>query len=187
MERIDDTENNGTGKSSTKNAQGEGTIRWRRGKAEVRLSLGSLGRKNFSLPTCNTDRKAEERRILLAELAGKLLAANRIERGYPLLEQAAKAEGRALLQIRGAVDLMCNGETVKAPSAGMTFKDVAEAWLKGQLSAQFPDYVKPRKEADAHLRHLERTVLGADPTLQSMVHAYAAFRGTASYGLAGAG
>ena len=28
---------------------------------------------------------------------------------------------------------------------------------------------------------------GADPTLQSMVHAYAAFRGTASYGLAGAG
>jgi len=31
------------------------------------------------------------------------------------------------------------------------------------------------------------SLLGADPTLQSMVHAYAAFRGTASYGLAGAG
>lgn len=180
MEHVDTTPKNGAAKNTTKNAQGEGSVRWRRGKAEVRLSLGPLGRKNFSLPTCTTASKAEERRVLLAELAGKLLAANRIERGLPLLEQAARAEGRELTLVRGAIDLMCKGETVKAPSPGMTFKEVAESWLKGELTRQFPDHVKPRKEADVHLRHLERAVfpvVGAIPMSRfTLEHAEEAMR-----------
>ncbi|XXT23981.1 hypothetical protein WME94_20805 [Sorangium sp. So ce429] len=82
-----------------------------RGKTwTARLSLGEAGRPTFSLPTCRTEHEANARLEVLADLAGRLLAAGQIVLGMPLLEQAAACEGTALRDVRLAIDRLCRGE-----------------------------------------------------------------------------
>lgn len=102
--------------SSSKNGHGKGTSRWRSGRADVRLSLGELGRKTFALPTCKTEKQAEERCALLATLADKLIAAGRVEKGLLLLVRAAERDGVALEQVVRAVDAVARGEVIRKSS-----------------------------------------------------------------------
>jgi integrase len=141
-----------------KNGQNAGSVRWRKGKADVRLSLGQGRRKTFQLPTCKTEAEAEKRRALLAELAAKLRAAGRVDMGLPLLERAAEREGTALADVVRAIEAMCKGEVIRKPTGKTTFRQVAEQWLSGELHRRFPDNIKIRKQAGAELRALERHV-----------------------------
>ncbi|MFO0593584.1 MAG: tyrosine-type recombinase/integrase [Polyangiaceae bacterium] len=135
-------------KDTADNPSKRGTVRWRGGKADLRLSLGeTLGRKTFALPTCKTAAQAETRRAFVSELADRLIAAGRIEIGLPLIEKAAKAEGKILTQIKYSVEHICKGESSKLPTGETTFEDVATKWLTGELSRQFKDNVKPRQNA----------------------------------------
>ncbi|WP_438022648.1 hypothetical protein [Sorangium sp. So ce233] len=62
------------------------------------------------MPTCRTEHEANARLEVLADLAGRLLAAGQIVLGMPLLEQAAAREGTALRDVRLAIDQLCRGE-----------------------------------------------------------------------------
>ncbi len=147
-------------KDTTKNSQRGGTVRFRKGKFDVRLSLGSLKRKTFQLPFCKTEKEAEERRELMANLSAKLIASGRIEMGFPLIKKAAVLEGKALSDVVRAVDLIANGEVVvrKQPTGEATFRDVATQWLNGDLSKKYKDQIKPLKHPAQVVSLLERLV-----------------------------
>lgn len=148
----------GSDTKSSKNAQRAGSVRWRDGKADVRLSLGPLGRKTFQLPTCKTEPQAEKRRALLSELAEKLLAAGRIELGFPLLERAAQREGTALADVVRAVDAIANGDVVVRPKAEMTFRQLGEMWTSGEIARRYPDHVEQKATAGDDVSRLEKYV-----------------------------
>jgi integrase len=146
-------------KSSTKNSQRAGSIRWRDGKADVRLSLGELGRKTFLLPTCKTDAHAEQRRELLADLAKRLDAAGRLRLGLPLLESIAAREGRDLANAVRAATMMANGEVLTMPTGAMTIGTLAEKWTSGELTRLYPGYIKAKKSFGTEVSFLNNHVL----------------------------
>ncbi|XXY13487.1 tyrosine-type recombinase/integrase [Sorangium sp. So ce216] len=142
-----------------KRANGSGSVRLRGKTWTARLSLGEAGRCTFSLPTCRTEQEANARLQVLAELAGRLLAAGQIVIGVPLLEQAASREGTALRDVRLAIDQLCKGEARPRSSGDTTFAEFAERVLSGHLAEQYPLHVKPLRHPEQY-RHKLNHVLG---------------------------
>jgi integrase len=127
-----------------KNGQNQGSVRWRNGKADVRFSLGGNRRKTFKLPTCKTPEQAEARRVLLAELIGKLAAAERTDLGMPFLEQAATREGRTLNDVVLTIERLAKGELAKKPTGETTIEQLGEMWLSGELARRYPGHIKAK-------------------------------------------
>ncbi|AUX39930.1 uncharacterized protein SOCE26_013250 [Sorangium cellulosum] len=142
-----------------KRANGAGSVRLRGKTWTARLSLGKAGRPTFSLPTCRTEHEANARLEVLADLAGRLLAAGQIVLGMPLLEQAAAREGNALRDVRLAIDQLCRGEARARATGETTFGEFAERVLSGQLAEQYPDHVKKIRGVGTY-RHRLNNVLG---------------------------
>src|SRR5262245_43922025 len=96
-----------------KSANGKGSIRWSGGRAHVRIGLGPpFGRRTFVLaPNITTEARAEERRAVLADLAGRLRVAGRLAAALPLLERLASREGaREVASVRAAIETMIKGD-----------------------------------------------------------------------------
>ncbi|WP_437779107.1 tyrosine-type recombinase/integrase [Sorangium sp. So ce1097] len=148
-----------------KRANGSGSVRLRRNTWTARLSLGEAGRRTFSLPTCRNEQEANARLEVLADLAGRLLAAGQIVLGLPLLEHAAAREGNALRDVRLAIDQLCRGEARARATGETTFAEFAERVLSGALAEQYPDHVKVIRSADDYRRRLAHVldVLGPVP------------------------
>lgn len=129
---------------------GEGSVLWRRGKAQVRLSLGPLGRRAFPLPPSMGEREAEERRGVMAEMARQLCESGQIGVGLPLLQRAAQAADAKT--VKAIVDLsrkVARGEAVMKPSSTTTIRELGERWTSGELARLYRGRIEPRKNAKA--------------------------------------
>lgn len=135
-----------------------GTLEWRRGKPRLRLSLGSFGRRMLTLETCRTQEEAEERRALLCRLAERLVAAGQAAIGFPLLETAAKRDGRALDAVVAAIDKLARGDARPRSSGEMTICALAKRWTSGELAKEHPDHVRTKKTAADDARLFDRYV-----------------------------
>ncbi|WP_441290258.1 tyrosine-type recombinase/integrase [Sorangium sp. KYC3313] len=142
-----------------KRANGSGSVRLRGKTWTARLSLGEAGRSTFSLPTCRTEQEANARLEVLADLAGRLLAAGQIVLGLPLLERAAAREGSALRDVRLAIEQLCRGEARARASGETTFAEFAELVVSGRLAEQYPLHVKALRHPEQY-RHKLNHVLG---------------------------
>lgn len=135
-----------------------GTLEWRRGKARLRLSLGSFGRRMLTLPTCRTQPEAEERRVLLVGLADKLVASGQAAIGFPLLQNAAKRTGAALGAVVQAIERLANGEARAKANRKATMRQIGEQWTSGELHRLYPDHVRTKKTAHGDAQLLKRYV-----------------------------
>ncbi len=136
-----------------------GTLEWRRGKARLRLSLGLFGRRMLTLATCRTEEQAEERRALLGPLADRLVASGQIALGFPLLQLAAKREGRALEDTIKAIERVAKGEARARPTSETTLRAFAHQWTSGALAKLYPDHVREKASAHDDAQRLDRYVL----------------------------
>lgn len=103
------------------------------GKAQVEITLPAFGEKD--------EKKARERTALLAEMARRLTDAARTDVARPLLERAAKAEGKALSDVVEASRRLASGAAVPVSTLA-TFREFGEKWTSGELHRRYPDHVK---------------------------------------------
>ena len=161
--------------------QNTGTIRWRGDRADVRLSLGAPhGRRTFALAVAiTTEAQAAARGALLADLAARLRAVNRVTLALPLLERLAVAEGARDVQVTTkAIEVVIAGDTVALPTSAMTFGELATRWTSGELARLYPDHERPKRTADKDAQRFAsylRDIIGAVPlasfTLDHAKHA----------------
>lgn len=137
-----------------------GSVRWRRGRAYARVTLGPGDRPEYLLATCSAgdEAKAAERARVLAELAQRLRAASQVEVAPRLLERAASRDGRALEDVLEAAERLCAGAAIAPRSARLTIKEFGEQWTKGELHRRWPDHVKLKKSVDDDRERLEKWV-----------------------------
>lgn len=120
----------------------------------VQLRFGKGRRKRFAMPRLSQDPtqdelKANARAATLGELADLLADITRLD-ASALLEFAAGRESDRDFNgaVRAAKDAAKNPEALPAPQKRWTFKDVAEAWLSGEIHRKYPFTLKP-KSADS--------------------------------------
>lgn len=112
----------------------------------ARITLDAGKRRSFGLATCRTEEEARGRADVLAELAGRLRPLGQPELTARLLTQAAEGDELALGDVRRAVErLTASGLAGAAGPAPVTFKDLAERWLSGELAREHPDRVRHRR------------------------------------------
>lgn len=116
----------------------------------VQLRFGKGRRKRFAMPRFSSDvaqdeQKANARAAILGELADLLADITRLD-ASALLEFAAGRESDRDFNgaVRAAREAAKNPEALPAPQKRWTFKDVAEAWLSGDLHKQYPFTLKPK-------------------------------------------
>ncbi|MEZ4308043.1 MAG: winged helix-turn-helix domain-containing protein [Polyangiaceae bacterium] len=124
-----------------------GTLEWRGGRARLRLSLGSFGRRMLTLATCRTEAEAEERRALLVPLAEKLVSSGQAAIGFPLLQNAAKRNGAALEAVVKAIQRLANGEARPRTTGETTIRELARQWTSGELAKLYPGQVREKASA----------------------------------------
>jgi len=111
------------------------------------------GTRNFLLSTCRTEREAEERAKLLAELAQRFRRAGVIDLpdARKLLETAASCARGLLPDIMTVAGELVGGELVDGEDVP-TFKELAKDWTDGKLHREFPDHVKAKDSTVDALR-----------------------------------
>jgi integrase len=135
-----------------------GTIRFRHGIYDVRITLGPNERPCFALPTCKTEAEAKARALVLSGIAERLRAAGHADLAPRFLERAAARDGKALDDVIEAVDRLCAGKVAVPAKVATTFREFAEEWTKGKLHARWPDHVKAKRTADDDRMRLEKHV-----------------------------
>ena len=163
-----------------------GSIYSRAGVWYARL-LMSNERRSFKLSTCANEEQARERVGVLAELSEKLRGAGLAELAPDFIERAAEGDGRALEDVRQAVQKLCeSGVTAARPLVSVTtsFREFAERWTSGELARLYPDHVREKRSAEDDRLRLERhvyPVIGAIPlTAFTLDHAEAVMQGMPS-------
>ena len=117
----------------------------------VRLRFGKGARKRFDV----VDAKREtELRALAAQLAEAEVDP---KRGEAILRDAAKADAAELENIRRLVAELASGDAHARPrvQVGITFRELAEDWVSGELHRKWPDHVKLKSSADKDEGRLE--------------------------------
>lgn len=110
----------------------------------VRLRFGKGARKRFDL----VDAKREnELRALAAQLTEAEVDP---KRGEAILRDAAKADAAELENIKRLVAELASGDAHAKPrvQVGVTFRELAEDWVSGELHRKWPDHVKLKSSAD---------------------------------------
>jgi len=120
----------------------------------VQLRFGKGRRKRFAMPRLSQDpvqdeQKAFARAAILGDLADLLADITRLD-ASALLEFAAGRESDRDFNgaVRAAKDAAKNPEALPSPQKRWTFRDVAEAWLSGEIHRKYPFTLKP-KSADS--------------------------------------
>jgi integrase len=138
--------------------QRTGTVYEASGKWYVRLTLGGR-RESIPLPTCTSRDAAKQRKALLNDLARKLGAAGREDIALELLDRAAARGGKALDEVRRAVNLIASGKVVPTrPGKAPTIRELGQRWTSGELARLYPDHVKEKRSSDNDVSRLERYV-----------------------------
>lgn len=130
-----------------------GELSWTKdGVPVARITLQGKQRASYELTSCRTAEEAEERRLLLADLAARFRKGGVIgsEKARKLLETAASCSAALLPGIATvAAEILGSPlpeRIVKVP----TFREVAKEWTSGELHKRFPDEVRAKdSEIDA--------------------------------------
>lgn len=141
--------------------QATGNAYQSRGRWYARITITTGSRQSFALPTCENETAADARATVLAGIAADLrtamaaghASADLAER---LIKRAAAApEGKPLLAAQKTAEALSRGEKRGPDAAAVTFRDLAEQWLAGDLSREYPDRVRPLKNAASTRSALE--------------------------------
>ncbi len=152
----------------------------------ARVWLGNGQRPSVPLPGCASEADATARLTMLADLATKLRAAKDVapDAARAALERAAVGEGKALDDVRRAIDMISSGEAVlknpqapkptlpsapagspstsSRPSAqqaqGPTLRELGRLWTSGELAREYPDHIRNKRSAEDDSLRLERYV-----------------------------
>ena len=122
------------------------------GRVYARVRFGQNERLEVRLPWARPgDREAAEARsTVIGELCDALIAVGRRDAVKRMAKRAAEADTPArLATVRQAVEAFARGAVQRSADALATFKDVADAWVKGELRKKHPDQV--RSKADFHI------------------------------------
>jgi integrase len=125
-----------------------------RGRWYARVTVATGKRQSFALSTCDNKTAADARASVLASVAASLrgkVGAGEVsaDLAQRLLERAASApEGKALVAVQKTAEALARGEKREAPAAAVTFRDVAERWLSGDLAREYPDRVQAPARPD---------------------------------------
>lgn len=122
------------------------TLEKTKGGWSIQLRFGKGRRKRFTLPAM-TEEKARERQDLLEQLASLLALGEGLDVEAILQAVAVKVTDREFSSaVRAARDLASGKAPPEAPKGPVTFRDVAELWLSGDLHRRFPDVVRGKGE-----------------------------------------
>jgi hypothetical protein len=135
-----------------------GNVYFSLGRWYARVTLGPNERRSYQVPTCANEDQARERLTVLADLAAKLRDAGLGELAPEFLERAAEREGRALDEVRKAVQKLCESGVANREPIAVSFREFAELWTSGKLAQRFPDHVKAKRTADTDTSRLEAHV-----------------------------
>lgn len=118
------------------------------------VSLTLEKREHFCLGACS-DNDAKARQCVLADIANRLKAANKIEYAAALCEQAAGADDRTLAGVMRLVDGVIAGRERAAPSPGVfepdpcvTVGEFGDRWTSNTLASSHRGRVKAIDHAD---------------------------------------
>jgi len=128
-----------------------GTLRLTASGWLAQFSLGGGQRKAVILRTCADEATATRRKLAIAKLVTKLR-----EAGHPtmipnVITDSGAADDAEFRKIALVVDRVAKG---KEPGLsrlhgvrreGTTLEELAKLWTSGDLAAQFPDHVRPKK------------------------------------------
>lgn len=125
-----------------------GNVYESRGRWYARVTVAKGDRPSIPLPTCANEGAALARLAILADLAQKLRTAGQSkEITLGILERAGANDGRALDAVLRAAAAVCSGDAgpKRGAPAAVTFRDVAQRWVSGEIAAEHPDHVKVLK------------------------------------------
>ncbi len=134
-----------------------GNVYERRGKWFARLTIGTKKRQSFMLETCKDERSAVTRQAILAELAAKLRKCGRDDIAPDIIKRAAVRDGKALDEVRKAVDMIASGQVVQK-NLTPTIEQIGKRWTSGELADLYPDRVKRRRSAKTNRYVLDKYV-----------------------------
>ena len=131
------------------------------GRILARVPVGPNNRRTFALPRALTAEQARERSGIMKALAARLLderiasdLVNRI-----LVDVAAAKDEKALDVALVTAEAVASGKRRPPPApTGPTFKDIGQRWTSGQLTQDFPDFVKKKASAAEDAYRLARHV-----------------------------
>jgi integrase len=117
------------------------------GGFRVRLRVGSGQRLRVTIPLMD-ERSASHRAEQLQEMAKALVAAQQTAKARLVLEQAAAATTEAGFKSIAAVaaELCRRGGAVEESPRSLTFRELGEQWVSGDLALRYPDHVKTKRE-----------------------------------------
>jgi integrase len=130
------------------------------GRWYARITVDTGKRTSFALPTCNTEPVANERAAVLAAMAQTLRAGKVApDLAAKLLERAGSAaDAKALAGMQKTAGALARGEARPKLGDAITFRDVAERWLSGELAREYPDRVQAIKSARSNRSVVEKHV-----------------------------
>jgi hypothetical protein len=136
-----------------------GGISVRKGRVYARIRFGKNERFEERLPWATPDDEgaSRERSRLIAELVDRLVSAGRRDLVRRTAREAAQAMSpRVLDTIRKTIDVV-----IKTPAPRQdltTFKDVADAWVSGELRKLHPDHVRSKADFRLEVGRLKRYI-----------------------------
>jgi integrase len=124
-----------------------GNVRKHANGYSARVRIGPKERPSFELAV-GSDKAAEERAELLADLAKRLRPVAALEEIRIIIEAAGNARTeRGLREAIAAAEAIIRGETTTAAGGvAPTFADFADDWTSGKLHKKFPDHVRKKKD-----------------------------------------
>jgi integrase len=132
------------------------------GGFRVRLRVGSGQRLRVTIPLTD-ERSASHRATQLHAMAQALVRAKQTAKARLVLEQAAAAPTEAGFKSIAAVAAeLCRraGAPEESPRS-LTFRELGEQWVSGELARRFPDHVKVKRERSTDDDRLRLTRLCA--------------------------
>jgi integrase len=138
--------------------QAKGELRWGAGGGTARITIKGKHRESYALPTCKTREQAEERMLLLANLAQRFRRAGVVDSrdARQLLETAASCAAALLPGVLQVAGELVGGKLEDASNPDVpTFEALAKDWTSGKLSRDFPDHIKA-KDWDLDRTRLEK-------------------------------
>ena len=142
-----------------------GEVRWRNGRASVRLTLRPKLRPSFALTTCPDTAEgraaADARAATLTHAANRLRRAGQLQHAVVLLRRLARATDCELGTVLQLIDAAVIGQLVgdDEQHRAMTFRELAKQWTSGQLAKLHPDHVKRKRSAKDDAGRLNKHVL----------------------------
>ncbi|CAN5519654.1 hypothetical protein BH09MYX1_BH09MYX1_00990 [soil metagenome] len=132
--------------------QARGNVYESRGRFFARISLGAGKRKTKLLSTCADEMTAEKRGQAIAAFVLKLRAAGQADMLERIVDVAAAADDAKLAELDVIVDGIIAGTEKAKPKVAekgtvVTFGDVVDRWVSGDLARAFPDDVKTKRSA----------------------------------------